>query len=109
MAIKWEIDSIRGMPFVAGSRSARLWLCLKDAARNFIGWCLEKVGAPAKLRVFEFVDPISDEVIYLYTSTRFSVLCIGDRRFYFDRISGAFDGVSSAAPDSVAARLELRD
>jgi len=82
---------------------------LKDAVRNGIGWCLEKSKAPAKLEVFEFVDPLSDETIYLYTSKTYSVLCIGDRRFYFDRITGKFDGVSSPPELRVADGLKLSD
>src|SRR5213082_2462170 len=78
-------------------RSAKLWLLVKGASRNTIGWCLERVKAPARLRTFEFVDPQSDETVYLYTSKRFSVLCVGERRFYFDRVTGRFDGMSAPA------------
>jgi hypothetical protein len=81
---------------------------VKDLFRNTIGWCLEKSGAPAKLKVFEYVDPVSDEAVYLYTSNRYSVLCVGDRRFYFDRISGKFDGISTPA-SSVAGWIEFRN
>jgi hypothetical protein len=70
---------------------------LAAIAREATGWCLEKIKAPARLRTFEFVDPASDETVYLYTSTRYSVLCVGERRFYFDRVSGSFDGVSTPA------------
>lgn len=90
-------------------RTRIAWARAKDAVRNGIGWCLERVGAPARLRVFEFVDPASNETVYLYTSRMFSVLCIGERRFYFDRISGNFDGVSSPATDCVARWLKLGD
>jgi hypothetical protein len=91
-----------------GLRSA--FLRWKDTVRDGIGWCLEKFKAPAKLRVFEFVDPASDETFYLYTSKRYSVLCVGDRRFYFDRITGKFDGVSSLpAALRVAGGLKLSD
>jgi hypothetical protein len=82
---------------------------MKDAVRNGIGWCLEKSKAPARLRIFEFVDPASDETIYLYTSKRYSVLCVGERRFYFDRITGKFDGVSSPPELRVADGLKLSD
>ena len=87
--------------------SALLWL--KDIARNGIGWCLEKFKAPARLKVFEFVDPASDETVYLYTSRAYSVLCVGDRRFYFDRITGKFDGVSSPSQLRIADGLKLSD
>jgi hypothetical protein len=107
--MKREIDSIRAMSVLVASRRARLWNRLRDGFRNCVGWWLEKIGSPAKLKVFESVDPATNQTVYLYTSTRFSVLCVGDRRFYFDRITGTFDGVSSPTPDSVSARLELRD
>ncbi|HXZ13647.1 MAG TPA: hypothetical protein VEG64_14780 [Candidatus Sulfotelmatobacter sp.] len=88
-------------------RTRRAWMRTKDGIRDGIGWCLESTGAPAKLKMFEFVDPVSNETIYLYTSKRFSVLCIGERRFYFDRITGSFDGVSSPATNSIARWLKL--
>jgi hypothetical protein len=81
----------------AQRHSARLWLRLKTMARNTFGWCLERFKAPAKLKPFEFVDPATDETVYLYTSKRYSVLCFGERRYYFDRVSGKFDGISAPA------------
>jgi len=80
----------------------------KDLLADMAGWCLERIGAPAKLREFEFVDPDTDEAVYLSTGKRFSVLSIGARRFYFDRISGKFDGTSAPAC-SVSGRAEFRD
>jgi hypothetical protein len=82
--------------FVEGT-AARLWLGIRSAARNMAGWCLEKTKAPARLQTFEFVDPASDETVYLYTSKRYTVFCVGERRFYFDRVSGKFDGMSAPA------------
>ena len=93
--------------FLKGRRD-RIRQLANDSIRNFIGWCLEKVEAPARLNAFEFVDPVSDETIYLSTSKRYSILCVGDRRFYFDRISGKFDGVSAPA-SPVAGGIEFRD
>jgi hypothetical protein len=99
---------IRQEQILVTRRSLVPILRLKDFLEKLVGWCLEKTGAPAKLRAFEFVDPDSDETIYLYTSKHYSVLCIGDRRLYFDRITGKFDGFS--APTSAVARgIELRD
>ena len=93
---------------LTASRVGRLWIPLKTVAMNFAGWCLEKTKTPARLRAFEFVDPASDETVYLYTSKRYSVLCVGERRFYFDRVSGKFDGVSAPA-SLVPGRAELGD
>jgi len=70
------------------------------------GWCLEKTNAPAKLEEFEFVDPVTDQTVYLSTSKTFSILCVGSRRFYFNRLTGKFDG-TSAPSRSVADRVDL--
>src|SRR5260370_3617833 len=78
-------------------RHGQLWLRAKTRVKNSIGWCLERFGAPAKFKPFEFVDPATDETVYLYTSKRYSVLCVGERRFYFDRVNGKFDGMSAPA------------
>lgn len=84
------------------------WLRCKDVFANTVGWCFEKLKAPAMLKAFEFVDPETDQTVYLSTSKRFAVLCVGPRRFYFDRLTGKFDGMSAAAC-SVAGRVEFRD
>ncbi len=88
---------MREAALFTSSRTARLWLRVKDAVRDGIGWHLERFEAPAKLKPFEFVDPATDETVYLYTSERYSVLCVGERRFYFNRVSGKFDGISAPA------------
>lgn len=82
---------------IASKKPRSVFSSLVRIARNWIGWCLEKIKAPAKVGTFEFVDPTTDQTIYLYTSCRYSVLCVGERRFYFDRISGKFDGISAPA------------
>jgi hypothetical protein len=84
------------------------WLRAKRTLRNMAGWCLEKCKAPARLKAFEYVDPASDETVYLYTSKRYSVLCVGERRFYFDRVSGEFDGMS-APPSLIPEWAEFGD
>lgn len=75
---------------------------------NGVGRAMNWVHSPARLKPFEYVDPDTDETVYLYTDKRLSVLCIGNRRYYFDRISGKFDGVSASVMD-VSRRVELAD
>ena len=91
--------------FVQGRR-LYWWLRVKDAALNTIGWAMNRLHSPARLKPFEYVDLDTDETVYLYTDKRLSVLCIGERRYYFDRITGRFDGVSARVMD-VAGRVEL--
>lgn len=85
------------------------WMKLKDLLRNLAGWSLERVRTPARLKPFEFVNPETNETIYVYTDRLYSVLCVGQRRFYFDRITGAFDGTSLELSDPVPGRIELSD
>jgi hypothetical protein len=84
------------------------WLTLKDLALDLVGRSMNWLHAPAKLRPFEYVDPDTDETIYLYTDKRLSVLCVGNRRYYFDRITGRLDGTSSSMVD-IAGGIELAD
>lgn len=87
----------------------QVWrLKAKDYVLNAIGQAMNFIHSPARLKPFEYVDPDTDETTYLYTDKRLSVLCIGSRRFYFDRITGKFDGVSSSMMD-VTGRVELAD
>jgi hypothetical protein len=93
--------------FVQG-RWQQWQLMVKDAALNCIGWAMNKAHSPARLKPFEYVDPDTDETIYLYTDKRLSVLCIGEHRYYFDRITGRFDGTLSGMVN-VAGGIELAD
>src|ERR1700690_3787277 len=97
------------MEVVSTNRLQIAWMRLRDAAQNVAGWSLEKLRSPARLKPFEFVDPNTNETVYVYTDRLYSVLCVGQRRFYFDRITGAYDGTSSALPDLVSGRVELAD
>lgn len=90
------------------NRWKRRRLAVKDAVLNAIGRTMNRVHSPARLRPFEYVDPETDETVYLYTDKRLSVLCVGSRRYYFDRITGRFDGVSASVVN-VSGRVELAD
>jgi hypothetical protein len=87
---------------------SKWWLRVKDALLNAAGWTMNRVHSPARLKPFEYVDPDTDETVYLYTDKRLSVLCVGERRYYFDRISGRFDG-TSASVVNISGRVELAD
>ena len=78
--------------------------CCVDGIGRAMNW----VHSPARLKPFEYVDPVTDETIYLYTDKRLSVLCIGERRYYFDRITGRFDGVLSSVLN-VTGGIEIAD
>ena len=90
------------------SRVARWKLAAKDALLDSLGWAMNRINSPALMKPFEYIDPDTDETVYLYTDKRLSVLCVGSRRYYFDRATGKFDGVSARVLD-VSGRVELAD
>jgi hypothetical protein len=98
-----------GCHIIAETTSVRFWLRVKSALLNRVGWYLEKTEAPAKLKEFEFIDPETNEMVYLSTGNRYSVLHVGNKRFFFDRITGVLDGTSTSLQDCVATGLELGD
>lgn len=85
----------------------RLWA--KDHFLEGVGWGLEKLRAPAQLKEFEFVDPETNETIYLSTGRRYSVLHIRGKRFFFHRISGVLDGTCTSLQERVPNGIELSD
>ena len=93
----------------ASSRLELLKLKLGDALRNMAGWILEKIHSPARLREFEFVDPLTNEIIFLSTGKHYSVLRIGDNHLFFNRLTGRFDGTTTSLQERVVDRLELFD
>jgi len=54
---------------------------------------------PALIRPFDYRDPKTGQVVSLRTSSRYAVLTIDERAFYFFRESGRFDGIGQMAID----------
>lgn|ERR1700690_570700 len=82
---------------------------VQDWCRQNIGRVLETLHAPAKIREFENVDPITNEIVYLSTGARYSVLHVGSKRFFFDRLTGRFDGTGTLFQERVVDRLQCLD
>jgi hypothetical protein len=72
-----------------------------------VGFGLELLHAPARIREFEHIDPITNEIVYLSTGARYSVLHVGAKRLFFDRVTGQFDGTGELLEERVADGLEL--
>jgi hypothetical protein len=85
------------------------WRIVKGAAQDIIGRTMNLLHSPAKVREFEYVDPISDQTVYLSTGARYSVLHIGRLKLFFDRATGRFDGTCRSLEERVEDRLELFD
>jgi hypothetical protein len=82
---------------------------IQDWVRQKIGRVLEALHAPAKIKEFECVDPITNEIVYLSTGARYSVLHVGSKRFFFDRLTGRFDGTGTLFQERIVDRLQFLD
>jgi hypothetical protein len=69
----------------------------------------EKLHYAAKIKEFEYVDPITNEAVYLSTGARYAVLHVGGKQFFFDRVTGRFDGTGELFELRVGERQELLD
>ncbi len=96
-------------PTLQVSRWARLQRRVGDYVREITGRLLELTHSPARLKEFEYVDPITNETVYLSTGSRYSVLHVGEKQFFFNRVTGAFDGTGCLLQERVADGLELLD
>lgn len=82
---------------------------LRDLWIERLGWVLEKLHSPAKIKEFEYVDATTNKTVYLSTGTRYSVLHVDDKQFFFSRLTGRFDGTGTLLEERVADGLELLD
>lgn len=82
---------------------------IRRVTREKMARCFQLLKAPGLIKEFEYVDPVTDQTTYLTTTSNYSILSIGDRQFYFDRITGKFDGTGSGAQLSIAPWIELPD
>jgi len=82
---------------------------VKDWCRQKIGRVLEAMHAPAKIKEFECVDPITNECVYLSTGARYSVLHVGSKRLFFDRLTGRFDGTGTLFQERIVTGFQVLD
>lgn len=59
----------------------------------------QEFGCTAIIRPFTHEDEITGQTISITISSRYSILSIGDRQYYFKREDGAFDGTSIIADE----------
>lgn len=90
-------------------RKPRLGAMVRTWMRHALGRALEYSHVPAQIKEFEYVDIRTNETVYLSTGNTYSVLHIGNRRFFFERTTGRFDGTCTSLEERVADGLELRN
>jgi len=66
--------------------------------RQTLGRVFNKVGAPGAIRKMKIDDKLAGQSIEVSVGELFVCLTVNDRDYYFDRLSGRFDG-TGASPD----------
>jgi hypothetical protein len=94
-----------GSPLTTDKKA--IWQRMRSAVIHAVGGVLEHISAPARIREFEYINPDTNEMIYLSTGARYSVLHVGGKRLFFDRVTGQFDGTGELLEERVADGLEL--
>jgi len=102
-------ENIHSVENLAIAANVPIWTRFRSAIRYRIGSLLERFHSPAKIREFEYIDPETDQTVYLTTGARYSVLHIGRKQFYFTRLTGRLDGTCTSLEERVANGFELRD
>ena len=71
---------------------ASWWQVLRSRIRTAVGRLLNRRGIPAPIQPIEITDPLTGQTIQVRVGDLFTRLSIDGRDFYFDRITGRYDG-----------------
>ncbi len=61
-------------------------------ARHLLGACLNRLGAPAAVQNTRVHDPVAGRTFEVDVGTLFTRISVDGRDFYFNRLTGRFDG-----------------
>ena len=104
------LENVNTMHSPIAASEESIWKKAMRRVLHAAGMALEFCHASARIREFEYIDPVTNEIVYLSTGARYSVLHVGAKRLFFDRVTGRFDGTGELLlQERVADRLELLD
>jgi hypothetical protein len=66
--------------------------------RQWVGSILNSLGVPGAIRAMEFRDKLTGQSLAVSVGELFVCISVNGRDYYFDRITGSFDG-TGAGPD----------
>jgi len=64
--------------------------------KRYLGIGLNKIGIPGSIKPVNFKDEIADQNIDVSVGDLFVCISVNGRDYYFDRLSGKFDGTGSS-------------
>jgi hypothetical protein len=92
-----EFPSARMSPRAVRDGATKIDIA-RSRVRAGFGRLLNKMGAPAAIRPVEIVDNITNQRVAVAVDDLFVTVSVDGRDYYFDRITGRFDGTGSV-PD----------
>ena len=92
-----EFPSARVSPRAARDGATKIDIA-RSRVRAGVGRLLNKMRVPAAIRPVEIFDKIANRHVAVAVDDLFVTVTVDGRDYYFDRITGRFDGTGSA-PD----------
>ncbi|MGE3108646.1 MAG: hypothetical protein AB7O77_09900 [Phycisphaerales bacterium] len=80
-------------PALANASLLQKW---KLRFRERFGKTLTGIGVPGAVAPFDHTDPATKQTIRVSVGPLFTRLSVNERDYYFDRLTGKFDGTGSA-------------
>jgi len=77
------------------SNGATLWDVWRGRSRETIGRVLKWLGVPGFVQEVEFHDPLTRTELQVKVGVLFTCISVNGRDYYFNRLSGHFDGTGS--------------
>ncbi len=78
------------------ARGGATWLEIwAGRARQCLGRVLNRIGMPGAIRPMEFKDKLAGQHLAVSIGELFVCISVSGRDYYFDRITGRFDGTGS--------------
>lgn len=88
------------LPFIERARAAggvaTLLQIYRQRARNLFAKFLGRIGAPGAVKDMHIKDTLTGQEVAVHVGALFTRISVNGRDYYFDRITGRFDGTGSA-------------
>jgi hypothetical protein len=72
------------------------WQRLKERLRQLAGQMLSRLGAPGAIANAEIKDALTGQELSVTVGTCYVRLSVDGRDYYFDRLTGRFDGTGAS-------------
>lgn len=66
--------------------------------RQWVGRVLNRAHAPGAIRTMDYEDKLAGQHIAVSVGELYTCVSVNGRDYYFDRLTGKFDGTGSAPP-----------